>query len=65
MSDHTEVPCPCCGGTILVEASMLLKGSTFNCSTEACDAAISLSHSSYQVTGDALDKLNEIKSISM
>ncbi len=63
MSDHPEIDCPCCGGKILLDAAMLLKGSRFSCSNEYCDAVISLSSESHDVTKNALDKLNEIKKV--
>ncbi len=61
MKAHTEIQCPNCGGKIIMDAELLLKGARFSCTTASCDASVSLSHSSFNVTNDAMKEFENVK----
>jgi len=61
MDKYSEIKCPNCDGVILLEAKQLLAGVRFKCSTPTCDAAVSLSNASYQVTDDAMKAFDTLK----
>lgn len=65
MKDYSEIQCPVCGGKIYVQPKLLLQGSSFNCSTQNCDASVSLSSSSYNVTQHAMTEFERVKQTAL
>lgn len=61
MKDHNEIQCPNCGGKILINTKLLLRGGSFSCTTTDCGASVSLSTSSFHVTNNAMKEFEMIK----
>ena len=62
MKDYSEIQCPNCGGKILIDAKLLLRGGNFSCSNHhSCGVSVSLSSSSYQVTNNAMREFEMLK----
>ncbi len=61
MKDYSEIQCPNCGGKILIDAKLLLQGSSFSCTNHSCGASVSLCNSSHQVTDNAMREFEKIK----
>lgn len=61
MKDYSEIQCPNCGGKILIDAKLLLQGSSFSCVNQSCDVSVSLSSSSFNVADNAMKEFEQLK----
>ncbi len=61
MKDYSEIQCPNCGGKILIDAKLLIKGSSFSCSNQTCGVSVSLSSASHQVADNAMKEFEQLK----
>ena len=61
MKDFSEIQCPDCGGKILIDAKLLIRGGSFSCTNHHCGVSVALSHSSHQVTEQAMKEFELLK----
>lgn len=61
MNNFSEINCPNCFGKIIIDPNLLLQGMSFICSNPSCDANVSLSKSSSQITENALNEFEKLK----
>lgn len=61
MKDYSEMQCPHCGGKILIDAKLLIRGGSFSCTNHSCDVSVALSNSSYQVADHAMREFEQLK----
>jgi hypothetical protein len=61
MKDYSEIQCPNCGGKIFIDGKLLIRGGSFSCSNQRCDASVSLSNSSHQVANNAMREFEQLK----
>lgn len=61
MNEYSEIQCPNCGGKILIDAKLLIRGSSFSCTNRLCNASVSMSNTSYQVANSAMREFEQLK----
>lgn len=58
---NTEIQCPNCQETIILEVSMLLEGKSFSCSNPHCDASIAIGSESVSIVASAFNEFDKLK----
>ncbi|WP_199609095.1 hypothetical protein [Flocculibacter collagenilyticus] len=61
MSFTSTINCPGCGMPIIFDSQLLLSGSSFSCTNEACNVSISLSREDQNKVSSAFNKFESLK----